>query len=162
MWISLYVGRAQRAPQYKASATGPAVSIRRFLLGLERFLDLLPDVRVVLGHQLFFFLREDAKRHAHEGLGELHVQPVLPILDPAGDAEEQPPRARTHVAQLDVVPRHGAVLELAEEADAAGLRGHRRKVVDRVARDLRALLERAQIPAAVVGDRRQRYLRAVG
>src|SRR4051812_35885307 len=101
------------------------------LLRREGLLHLLADVAVILVGDLLLVLGEDAERDADERLLELHVQPVLAVLDAAGDLEIHPPETGAVVAHLELIPGHRAILDVAEEADAAGPRGHRREIVDR-------------------------------
>src|SRR4051812_44639013 len=101
------------------------------LLRLERLFDLLLDAAVVLRQHLLLFFSEDPERDADQALLELDVEPVLAVLDAARDVEIEAAEACTRVAQLDLVPRHGPLIEIREEADAAGMRGHRREVIDR-------------------------------
>src|SRR5215204_685608 len=110
-------GRARKASARNYSESRPVRAGRALLLlrRLERFLDLLANVAVVLRQQLLFFFGQDAERHAHDGLGELHVEPVLAVLDAAGHAEEEAAHAGTQVTELHVVPRPRAVVELGEE-----------------------------------------------
>src|SRR6187455_1100172 len=112
--------------------------MRKLLLRLlrgHRLFDLLADVSVVLAQRLLLFGGEDLEGHAHEALGELDVQPVLAVLDPARDVEIQAPYARTPRAELNLIPVPHGLVQIGEEADAARLRRARRKVVDRLAHD---------------------------
>src|SRR5574339_285496 len=98
---------SSRRPSSFSTRSHTASSVR---LLFKRVLNLLADVAVVLLQRLPLVLGEDPERHAHEGVREFHVEPVLTVLDAAGNLEIQPPEAAALVAQFDLVVRHRAAL----------------------------------------------------
>ena len=80
------VNGKMHATQVRVMATGDsrAEDSSDSLRILERLLDLLADVLVVLRQQLLFLLGQDSEGDAYQALLELHVQPVLAILDAPG------------------------------------------------------------------------------
>src|SRR4051794_6190363 len=136
----------------RRASDGPeALGLRLF----ECVVDLLLDAPEVLRQQLLLVLREDAERHADDAGRELHVEPVLAVGDPTGDLEEEAAEASAARTELDLVPGHHAAVQLREEPEPAGLARHRREVVDRVALDLGAGLQRGQVRRAVFHRCRQ-------
>src|SRR4029450_3669199 len=142
------------APPGSARTDACAASLARASAFLfERVLDLLADVLVVLGQQLFFVLGQDSEWHADETLLELHVQPVLAVRDPTWHLEVDPTETCALGAELDLVVGHCTLVQLGEEPDSTRLARARRKVVDRVPLDLRAGLQRAEVRRAHVRGR---------
>ena len=137
-------------------------ALTQLLLRLERVLDLLADGLVVLVQQLLFLFGQDSERHAHQALLELHVEPMLAVRDAARHLEVEPAEARAFVAELDLVNRHHARVQVGEEGERARPARARRKVVDRVALDFLPVLQRAGVALPVLVDRRQGNRLAVG
>src|SRR5262245_60387082 len=75
---------ARLGPRWGPRRPEPQLSLRP-----ERFVDLLLDVVEVLVEHLVFFFGQDPERHPNQSLLELHVQPVLPMLDAARNLEEE-------------------------------------------------------------------------
>ena len=90
-----------------------------FLLRLERVLHLLLDVAVVLPERPLFLLGQDSEWHADQTFRELHVEPMLAILDATRHVEIEAAKAGAGVADLDLVVRHRGRIQVGEEADAA-------------------------------------------
>src|SRR6476659_4516084 len=80
---------------------------------------------------------------------------MLAVRDAARQVEIEPTEAGAVGAQLNLVERRRWRIQIGEETDAARPVRARRKVVDRVALNLRPILQRTGVPRPVLGDRRQ-------
>src|SRR6266481_8400686 len=102
---------------FPGQAPSPSILLGR----LECVLDLLLDALVVLVEQRVLLFREDPEGDANHAVREFHVQPVLPVRDPARYLKVEPAEAGLVVGERDLVPRIRARVDVAEESDAAGV-----------------------------------------
>src|SRR5262245_29831432 len=124
----------------------------------ERLVHLFLDAAEILAQHLLLFFRQEPERHAQHALGELDVHPVLPVLRAARDVEIELAHTRAIARDFGFVPRHGARAEVREKPEAVHAMRPWRKVIDRVALYLQAIVQSLhfRLVLTVLFDRRER------
>src|SRR5436190_20038181 len=103
----------------RSTAASVMHALRQRLLRSERLFDLPLDALVVLRDEALFVVGQDSKRHAHEAVLELHVEPMLAVGDAAGDLEVEAADAGAVVTEVDLVERQRPGIESGQEQDGA-------------------------------------------